>query len=97
MHHIAETDLPAEADCAAIDAELRRVLGGYNKTNLLAAHYPLKAVAETLARAQRLENASGGGDIPACNTTRVFELWLSIYRKALPSQLPQEFRDVFVE
>jgi hypothetical protein len=92
LHQIGEADVAELPDCNAVDARLRQVLGTYNKTRLLVEHYPLKSVSEACARAKRLEDASGGGDVPNRNTTRVFEIWASICRKALPSQIPQELQ-----
>jgi hypothetical protein len=90
LHHVDETNVPGLDDCGAVINELRRVLGGYNKTSLVAAHYPFNAISRACVRAQRLDRAVSGGDIPDSNTTRVFEIWRSICQKALPSQLPKE-------
>jgi RloB-like protein len=94
LHHVGEGVVAGLADCNAVDTHLRQVLGGYNKTNLVAGDYPLKSIAEACARAKRLEEVAGGGDIPDRNTTRVFQIWASICRKALPAQLPRELQEL---
>jgi hypothetical protein len=94
LHHVDETQVASLPDCTAVTSELRRILGTYNKTRLLAEHYPLRSITEACTRAQRLDNAAGGGDVPAANTTRVLEVWRTICECALPSQLPDELRDL---
>ncbi len=80
------------ANCADVDAELRRRLGEYNKTKLKAAHYPFGSVAEACRRAELLDATVAGGDIPAANTSRVYRLLKAIAGKGLRSQLPEELR-----
>ena len=94
LHQVAETEVAELGNCEAVDAELRRVLGSYNKTSLVPEHYPLNTVVGACERAQRMDRSVASGNIPDRNTTRVFEIWHSICRKALPSQLPQELRDL---
>lgn len=50
LHRAEETRLGPPTDGAAVVAELPRVLGKYDKTNLLADHYPLAAVAPACVR-----------------------------------------------
>lgn len=91
LHHVSENEVKELADCRAVDNRLREVLGTYDKTRLVAEHYPLKSVSEACARARRLDGAEGGG-IPNNNSTRVFEIWESVCEKALASQVPRELR-----
>jgi RloB-like protein len=90
LHHADEANVTGLDDCGAVTTELRRALGAYSKTSLVAAHYPLTAISDACVRAKRLDRAAGGGDIPDRNTTRVFEIWRSICQNALSSQLPRE-------
>ena len=92
LHRAEETRVGALTDGAAVVTELRRSLGEYNKTNLLADHFPLAAVAQACVRAKRLDEKIGGGEIPQGNTTRVYQIWHSICKSALASQLPQQLR-----
>jgi hypothetical protein len=97
LHHVSETAVAELADCSAVDARLSDVLGGYNKTRLVAEHYPLTSVFEACARARRLKESAGGGEIPNSNATLVFQIWHSICEKGLPSQLPRELQDLLSE
>lgn len=94
LHHVDEGVAATFPDCTAVVAELRRVLGAYNKTRLVADHYPLTAVTHACIRAKRLDNATGGVEIPHGNTTRVSEVWRSICQNALATQLPKELQDL---
>jgi hypothetical protein len=51
-------------------------------------------VAEACIRAQRLDESVSGGDIPKANTTRIYLLWKAILSKALPSQLPDDLKEL---
>jgi hypothetical protein len=94
LHHIAETDLPDLRDCSAIDRELKRVLGGYDKTSLNTARFPISAVREACLRARRLDQVVAGEEIPTAVTTRVYRILAAISEKALSSQLPEELRNL---
>jgi hypothetical protein len=97
LHHVPETEVTELAGCSAVDARLSDVLGGYNKTRLVAEHYPLTSVVKACARARRLKESAGGGEIPNSNATLVFQIWHSICEKALPSQLPRELQGLLSE
>lgn len=92
LHRVGEIRVEGITDSASVVVELRKILGEYNKTNLLADHYPLAAVTQACVRAKRLDKKTGGGEIPQGNTTRVYQIWHSICESALASQLPQELR-----
>ncbi len=92
FHHLDEANVETLSACNDVEKSLRERLGGYNKANLKSNHFPLESVAIACARAQGRDAAVGGGDIPAANTTRVYQLWQSIAAKALPSQLPLQLR-----
>ena len=94
LHHLSENEVPSLRNAKEVEDALRAQLGEYNKTNLKEAHYPRAAVVEAIERAERLDAAVGGGNIPAANSTRVYQLWRAIAKKALPSQLPAEFHRV---
>jgi len=94
LHHDSGPAVNALPDCNTTEAALRSKLGEYNKTNLKPEHYPLESVAEACTRAQILDVAVPGGDIPSANTTRVYQLLKAIAAKALPSQLPLELRSL---
>ena len=92
FHHLDEASVETLSACHEVENSLRERLGGYNKANLKSNHFPLESVAIACARAKGRDAAVGGGDIPAANTTRVYQLWQAIVSKALPSQLPPQLR-----
>lgn len=92
LHHVEETTVADLANCGETDARLRKAIGQYNKTNLNPKHFPLAKVCDACERAQRLDAVVAGGDIPAANTTRVYQIWRAIHKKALPTQLPAELQ-----
>jgi len=91
LHHLSENKVSSLRNAKEVEDALRAQLGEYNKTNLKEEHYPGASVVEAVERAERLDVAVGGGNIPAANSTRVYQLWRSIASKALPTQLPAEF------
>ena len=94
LHHEEESAVGSMSNCAEIEAALRQSVGQYNKTKLAPEHYPLQSVSDACKRAQRLDGAVAGGNIPSQNTSRVYQLWNAIVAKALPQQLPLELRDL---
>jgi hypothetical protein len=97
LHHEEETAVSTLPNADAVESALRAKLGEYNKTNLKEEHYPRSSVAQAFDRAQRLDLSVGGGDIPAGNATRIYQLWKAIASKALPSQFPVELRGLLPE
>jgi len=57
----------------------------------------LEAVYNACIRAEELDQADTGGDIPDCNTSRIYLLWKSIAEKGLPSQLPEELKRLLID
>lgn len=92
LHHVDESEVGALKNAREVEEAVRTVLGEYNKTKLKQAHYTLPSVRAACVRAARLDDAVGGGDLPAANTARVYKIWKAIAAKALPSQLPEELR-----
>ncbi|MGA2737085.1 MAG: RloB family protein [Bryobacteraceae bacterium] len=92
LHHVEETALGALPAAKHVEEALRAKLGQYNKTHLRQEHYPLTSVRDACIRAERLDVAVTGGDIPNGNTTRVYLLLKAIAAKALRQQLPVELR-----
>lgn len=90
LHHVSEADVTGLANAAEVEEALRNALGEYNKTHLKEEHYPRKLLAQAVERAERLDRAVEGGDIPASNTSRVYQIWQANLSKALQSQLPPE-------
>jgi hypothetical protein len=90
LHHINEGDVTDLANAAEVEVALRNALGEYNKTNLKEEHYPREMLAQAVERAERLDRAVEGGDIPVSNTSRVYQIWQAILSKALQSQIPPE-------
>jgi hypothetical protein len=78
LHHVDETAMGALPEARDVDDKLRATLGAYNKKNLRPDHYPFVSVETACVRAERLDKAVGGGEIPATNTTRVYRLWKAI-------------------
>lgn len=91
-HHVDETAVMDLETASAVEEALRRCLGGYNKTKLKREHYPTSSVYDACVRAERLDRATCGEEIPSRNTTRVYQLWKSIVAKAIASQLPRELQ-----
>lgn len=94
LHHVDESAVTGLADANDVERRLRSALGQYNKTRLRSIDFPINSVYEACLRAERLDNTVAGGDIPARNTTRVYRIWKSVAVKALPSQLPDEIRQL---
>jgi RloB-like protein len=92
LHHLNESEIGSPSNAQDVEDALRGALGNYNKSNLKREDYPLKSIADACSRAERLDVAVGGGDIPRYNTSRVYRLWKAIVAKALPSQLPPQLR-----
>lgn len=91
LHCREEASVRELADAKTVVAALREELGSYNKAALNKDDYPLAAVPDACARAERLDD-SAGGEIPSCNTSRVYLVWRAILAKALPSQLPDSLK-----
>ncbi|MGN2249543.1 RloB family protein [Frateuria sp. GZRe14] len=91
LHHLDSELVVDLTDAEAVEQELRRILGGYNKTRLCSTDFPFSSVAEACRRARLLDESTGGGEIPAGPSSRVYQLWQSIFENALPSQLPIGF------
>jgi hypothetical protein len=81
LHHIDENAVKELKHAAHTAEKLAEVLGQYNKTRLRAADFPLEAIAEACARAERLDAKVTGGDNPTANTTRVYALWKAVIGK----------------
>lgn len=88
FHHLDEAAVTGLADASEVEGLLRATLGEYNKKRLKERHYPIENVPDAIRRAERLDSAVAGGDIPGGNTSRVYLFWQAIIDKALPSQLP---------
>ncbi len=97
LHHEDESAVGSLTNAADVEGALRTKLGQYNKTKLKREHYPLESVSEACARAERLDNSVEGGAIPNNNTSRVYLLWKAIVAKALPSQLPNELKNLLLK
>jgi hypothetical protein len=92
LHHVEEAAVVGLEDAAAVVAELRAVLGGYSKRGLRAADFSAGSVLAAWERAERLDAAVAGGDVPQGNTTRVYQLWASIWERVHAGQLPEDWR-----
>lgn len=93
LHHVEEGAVGSLSNAKAVETALRTKLGQYNKTNLKREHYPMASVSDAWSRAERLDAAVAGGEIPADNTTRIYQLWRAIVAKSLALQLPPELRN----
>lgn len=94
LHHLDEGAVTALANAAKTEARLREVLGEYNKCNLKSEHYPLASIASAITRAERLDAQVQGGNRPAENTTRVYQLLKAILASIPVAQRPEELRAV---
>ena len=94
LHHLEEAAVASVTNASDTEAALQLVLGGYDKTRLNQAHFPVSSIAAACERAARLDQPTQGASIPATNTSRVYLLWQAIAAKALPSQLPEELRSL---
>lgn len=88
LHHADSPDLHEK--CGTVETALRKILGGYDKTELRKAHYPPESVLKACERARRLDTSNG--EIPPGNASQVYLLWKAIIESAQPSQLPPEFK-----
>jgi hypothetical protein len=94
LHHVEEAAVRGLSTAADVEAALRSQLGQYNKANLRQKDFPLASVAAACMRARRLDQTVAGGEVPAENTSRVYQLWEAIAAKALPLQLPDELKSL---
>lgn len=94
LHHSEECEVANLATATQVQQALKEKLGEYNKSKLKVEHYPFDKVAKACVRSQRLDEAVGGGRIPAGNSSRVYLLWKAIIAKAQGSQLPDELRSI---
>jgi len=94
LHHVNESAVIALKNAGEVEKALRKVLGGYNKTRLKHEHYSLESVYQACLRAERLDGAVSSQERPEANTSRVYQLWKAIAEKALPSQLPDELKQL---
>jgi len=85
------------SNATEVEAALSARIGGYNKTRLRREDFPHTAVALACERAERLDSAVGGGDIPDANTSRVYLLWKAIAAKAQSVQFPPELQGLLSE
>lgn len=90
LHHCRPDELTAIATAQDAEQRLRATLGRYNKTRLRSGDFPLQSVAQAIVAARGVDSATGGGDIPQSNTSRIYRFWESIVSKSLPAQLPPE-------
>lgn len=97
LHHVDGEEVSALATAALVQDALKEKLGNYNKCKLAKEDFSAESVATACARAQRLDEAAGGGKIPATNTSRVYLLWKAIAAKAQGSQLPPALRTLVQE
>lgn len=94
LHHVEEAAVRGLSTAADVEVALRSQLGQYNKANLKQKDFPLVSVAAACMRARRLDQTVAGGEVPAENTSRVYQLWEAIAAKALPLQLPDELKSL---
>jgi RloB-like protein len=93
LHHVDDLEVIKNlSNAPSVEKELRKIIGGYNKTRLKIKHYPLTLVVAACQRAARLDETVGSGDIPEGNTSRVYLLWKAIVAKMLPSLVPVELK-----
>lgn len=97
LHHIEVEGVISLRNAREVEEKMREMLGGYNKTNLKAEHYPASLLINAYERAESLARESGGGFVPSGNTTQVFMLWKSIIEESISSQLPKEFRPLVLK
>lgn len=75
-----------------------RLPKGYNKTNLRRDDYT-KFVSKAFRLAKEMDAAVMGGDRPAENTTRIYQLWASLLKDMSPKQqaeLPENLRELAI-
>jgi RloB-like protein len=90
LHHVHAVEVKDLADAKAVEAKLRAVIGGYNKTKLKNQYFDFEKVAKACVSAKAIDAAAFGGYIPDRNTSRVYLLWQAIASKALLTQLPTQ-------
>lgn len=73
LHHVDESTVLEHTDAESVSLALRAELGHYNKTRLRIEDFKA-AMPLACERAERLDRAVAGGDIPQGNTSRVYLL-----------------------
>ncbi|WP_080424129.1 RloB family protein [Burkholderia ubonensis] len=94
LHHVDEDQIGTLTNATKTEKFLREKLDVYDKTRLDASRFPLSLVALACERAEKLENAMGNPEIPTTPMSQVHKLWRAIVAKGLPSQLPEELRNL---
>ena len=92
LHHL-EIDSPHLSDitnASHVEAILKTLFNGFNKTKLCEDHFPLTLVPDAVRRAEVLDLDCEGGNAPKSNVTRVYKIWKSIVGNATLQQLPEE-------
>lgn len=74
LHYAQAGEVLELKNADEVQAALRERLGEYNKTNLKKEHFAPENVAHACTEAQKLDEAVGGGEIPARNSSRVYLL-----------------------
>lgn len=96
LHHLTRQDPDLKNLSTAKDAEslLRKTLGSYNKRKFNPEDFPLEKVPRAIREGRAIDASVDGGNIPGANTSRVYKLWESIIRNALPAQLRNELPEL---
>ena len=87
LHHVNANDVKNLKDAKETETLLKKILNGYNKTNLQQEKFPQETLKNAYLRAIELDS-NPNNRIPSENVSRVYQIWNDILDKSLDSQLP---------
>ncbi|WP_316682556.1 RloB family protein [Ralstonia flaminis] len=94
LHHVEPQDVAMLKQASKVEEELKRVLGGYNKTMLKKENFPIETVPVACERARELDTDGNGGDVPLTVTTRVYKLLEALASAVSFLQVPEALRTI---
>ncbi len=96
--HLVETEAALSVGNAREAEEaVRTALGGYNKTKLREADFPIERVMAAVRKARELDGQVKGGAIPRANTSRVYLLIEAIARAGHAPTMSKGWQELFEE
>jgi hypothetical protein len=87
LHHVNSNDVKHLKNAAETENFLKKILNGYDKTNLQENKFPQETLKNACLNAIELD-LNPDNRIPAENVSRVYQIWQNILAKASENQLP---------
>ena len=86
LHHVEASACGALTNATSVETELKRVLGGYDKTSLQPGMFPLSTVPTAITRARALETSPDDpGDYwPETTGTRIYRILERVLKGTAP-------------